>query len=191
MINYLLIGKSLEYYEKKGYKRIEAPWWVPTEIMKITFPKDKDPNEMGYFLPKNQKELVASGEQSLLYLANQSILPEGKYQTVTPCFRDEVQGPIRRKFFMKNELMIAGSNKKSDLDQIIQEALTFFKANVTDKKLLKVVKTNQGFDIEYDGIELGSYGIRKCSFLKWVYGTGLAEPRFSRAVKIAELKKDK
>ena len=186
MINYLRLGKSLEYYEKKGYQRLEAPWWVPSGIMNITKPKEVDPNEMGYFLPKNQKELVASGEQSLLYLANQGLLPKGKYQTITPCFRNEIQGPVRRKFFMKNELMIAGSQKETDLKKIIDDAYKFFKTEVPDKKILEVIKTEQGYDIEYKGIELGSYGIRSCSFLDWIYGTGLAEPRFSRALNIAK-----
>lgn len=31
-------------------------------------------------------------------------------------------------------------------------------------------------------VELGSYGARRCSFAKWVYGTALAEPRFSKVL---------
>lgn len=187
MINYLRLGKSLEFYEKKGYKRVEAPWWVPKGIMDITSPQEN--LSKGYFLEKNQKELVASGEQSFLYLANQGLLPDGKYQTITPCFRDEVQGSIRRKFFMKNELIISGSTKRSDLVKIIDDSFNFFRTQVSDKNLLEVVKTDQGFDIEYDGIEIGSYGIRSCSFLDWIYGTGLAEPRFTRALKMSRYNK--
>lgn len=37
-------------------------------------------------------------------------------------------------------------------------------------------------DIVFRGIELGSYGIREHKYLKWVYGTGLAEPRFSNVL---------
>jgi seryl-tRNA synthetase len=188
MINYLRLGKSIEFYEKKKYQRLEAPWWVPVEIMNITLPEGKDTLSSLYYLPKNQKSLVASGEQSLLYLANQGLLTKGKFQTVTPCFRDEVQGPVRRKFFMKNELMVAHSNKKSDLEKIIDDAYNFFKTQVPHKNLLSIVKTCEGFDIEYNKIEIGSYGIRQCSFLDWVYGTGVAEPRLERAIK-ASLKK--
>ena len=36
--------------------------------------------------------------------------------------------------------------------------------------------------------ELGSYGIRTCDYLKWIYGTGCAEPRLSRVLKLIELK---
>lgn len=42
-----------------------------------------------------------------------------------------------------------------------------------------MVGTTDGYDITYKGIELGSYGMRKCEFLEWVYGTGCAEPRLS------------
>ena len=182
MINYLRLGQSQEYYEALGYQRLEAPWWVPAGIMEITRPEDRTEDSI-YFLPKNQKALVASGEQSLLYLANQGLLPKGMYQTVTPCFRDEVQSPLRRKFFMKNELMIANSSSQNDLEKAIDNALSFYKTQVPDLNKLAVVTTKEGFDIEYAGIEIGSYGIRSCSFLDWIYATGLAEPRFSRAIK--------
>ena len=33
-------------------------------------------------------------------------------------------------------------------------------------------------------IELGSYGTRKYKNIEWVFGTGLAEPRLSRVLKI-------
>ena len=38
------------------------------------------------------------------------------------------------------------------------------------------------YDIDYHGIELGSYGIRHCQFLNWIYGTGCAEPRLSKVM---------
>lgn len=182
MIDYLRLGKSTEFYESRGFSRIEAPWWVPTSIMDITRPKGADPEV--YYLPKNKKALVASGEQSLLYLANQGLLTKTKIQTVTPCFRDEIQGPMRRKFFMKNELMVPFSNKESDLFLMIDDAREFFQSQVKDPSSIKVVKTEEGYDIEYHGVEIGSYGIRKCQFLEWIYGTGLAEPRMTRAMQL-------
>jgi hypothetical protein len=62
--------------------------------------------------------------------------------------------------------------------------LSFFQTQVPDQNLLKIVTTSDGYDIEYNGVEIGSYGIRKTSFLEWIYGTGLAEPRFSRSLKL-------
>lgn len=181
MIDYQKLADSLSFYEQKGYKRIEAPWWVPSSIVDITRPKDE---KEGYFLQKNQKELVASGEQSFLYLANQGLLPEGKYQTITPCFREEVQGPMRRKFFMKNELIIAGSQDTDKLNELIEDCYNFFKKYIENSNKLEIIQTDLGYDINYNNIELGSYGVRETSFLKWIYGTGIAEPRFSRALRV-------
>ena len=42
-----------------------------------------------------------------------------------------------------------------------------------------IVKTEEGYDLEVGGIEIGSYGIRKCDYLEWIYGTACAEPRMS------------
>lgn len=33
--------------------------------------------------------------------------------------------------------------------------------------------------LEYNGYELGLYGIRSSEFLDWIYATGCAEPRMS------------
>ena len=79
MIDYKIIAESISFYEKKGYSRIEAPWWVSEEILKLTAPKGVG----HYHIPKNNKCLVASGEQSFLYRANKGRLPKGKFQTTT------------------------------------------------------------------------------------------------------------
>lgn len=47
----------------------------------------------------------------------------------------------------------------------------FFKKYLPESK---VETTDIGFDIVCDNIELGSYGIRSCQFLDWIYGTGCA-----------------
>ena len=183
MIDYQKLSDSVKFYEKLGYVRIEAPWWVSPEIMRITAPKDcvKD-----YYLPNNRKCLVASGEQSFLYTAAKGRLPKGKYQTITPCFRDESIGILSKKCFMKNELIITDRVDKDMLMKIIEHAEDFFRTQVPDKNKLNVVSTDQGFDINYGVIEIGSYGIRSCEFLDWIYATGVAEPRLSRAITITE-----
>ena len=39
------------------------------------------------------------------------------------------------------------------------------------------------YDIEScNGIELGSYGIREFAGFRWIYGTGVAEPRLSLCI---------
>jgi hypothetical protein len=37
------------------------------------------------------------------------------------------------------------------------------------------------YDIEINGIEVGSYGIRSVDDVQYIYGTGLALPRYSTA----------
>ena len=182
MIDYFKIAQSIKYYEKKGFVRIEAPWWVSRDISQITKPKGVE----DFYIEKNKKVLVASGEQSFLYMANKGRLPKGQYQTVTPCFRDESIDREHKKCFIKNELIKTDSVRKKDLNKIVKLSYNFFKKYVPKKNLI-IEKTNIGYDInmiigEETSIELGSYGIRECEFLEWIYATGCAEPRLSRAL---------
>jgi len=52
--------------------------------------------------------------------------------------------------------------------KIIDKSISFYEKN--------------GFSRVED--ELGSYGIRSCEFLDWIYATGVAEPRFSSLINL-------
>jgi hypothetical protein len=186
MIDYNLLASSCDYYEIHNFKRIELPWTVTPEIDDITRPTDSLPFELKH----NGKRLIASGEQGFLYQYCKNYLPLGKFQSVTPCYRFESYNFTHQKNFIKNELIITDEVNNDKLDWIIKTAFNFFKLHLPDlfHDNLKVIKINDSYDIvlvinkiEY---ELGSYGIRKCEFLKWIYGTGLAEPRFSNLLKL-------
>lgn len=184
MIDYHLIGEAICYYEGCGYKRVEAPWLVTRSISDLTKPA----NASSYIVKKDneltEKVFVASGEQSLLYLINKGFLPVGCYQTVTPCMRNDGFDESHSKYFMKLELIRFSTDSMfdySDAADMAEEALGFFRIEANDCDKLKTVALgNDTFDIEYDGVEIGSYGVRSSKFCSWVYGTGLAEPRFSR-----------
>lgn len=180
MINYKILNDSIEYYEHFGFIRVESPWTVSEQIDDITRP----PEALSFQLKHNNKCLVASGEQSFLYLYLKNFLPKGQFQTVTPCFRYESFDFLHTKYFMKNELIKTDVVTKAELDKMIKTALGFY-SKYFSKDLLKVVESESGFDIiletDFD-YELGSYGIRKCEFLKWIYGTGCAEPRLSNLI---------
>lgn len=178
MIDYKLLNDSIDYYEKHGFSRIESPWTVSEKVDNITKPSDRIP----FQLKHNNKCLVASGEQSFLYLYLKNFLPKGQFQTVTPCFRFESFDFLHTKYFMKNELIKTDLVNIYELDMIVQKALDFYQPLF--KKELEVIKTDIGFDIEIDGKELGSYGIRICEFLEWIYGTACAEPRTSSLMKL-------
>lgn len=176
MINYSLLAHACGYYEDKGYKRIEVPWTVSAQIDDITKPADR----IHMQLKHNDKCLVASGEQSFLYLYAKDYLPKGRYQTVTPCWRYEAYDGMHAKCFMKNELIITDEVNTDTLKQIIDDAVGFFSQYLE----VEIVKTDIGYDIvsKEGGYELGSYGIRHCEYMDWVYGTGCAEPRLSRVL---------
>jgi hypothetical protein len=188
MINYANISKSLEFYEENGFTRIEVPWTVSQAVSAITKPK----HCIDYVLNHNGKTLVASGEQSFLYLYLKNHLPKGKFQAVTPCFRDETFDVLHSKYFIKNELIDTQDVSESNLMDIVGIARDFFSLFIGKDKIA-VVETKEGFDIMCvtggKQIELGSYGIRSCEFLDWVYATGCAEPRLSDVIRIVKNEK--
>lgn len=178
MINYQNIQDSIDFYEKCGFKRVESPWTVTPYISSLTRPS----NGSDYEIKHNKKVLVASGEQSFLYLYLKDFLPKGKFQTVTPCFRHELFDLTHTKYFLKNELIITENVNNDTLMEVVMMAKDFFLSKLgieNEKKMHILVNEEGGYDIEYNGIELGSYGIRSCPFLQWIYATGCAEPRLS------------
>ena len=179
MIDYALIDRSIVFYEDNNFKRIELPWTVSEMVDGITRPSDKIP----FQLKHNDKCLVASGEQSFLYLYLKNFLPLGQFQGTTPCFRNESFDFLHTKYFIKNELIKTDIVNEFELLNIVEIALKFY-GKFFNKELLTVVKTKEGYDIEIKNKELGSYGIRECEFLRWIYGTGCAEPRTSNLIKL-------
>lgn len=183
MINYRFISDSNNYYEKEGFTRIEAPWTVSKPISDITKPAYRQDFKIEY----NQKVLVASGEQSFLYLYLKQFLPKGRFQCVTPCFRSEVFDSTHTKYFIKTELIDTKNVTTESLNEIIEKCFGFFSCYLI-KKNLSIDKTESGFDINYNFLnkqyELGSYGIRECDFLSWIYATGCAEPRLSSIINL-------
>lgn len=177
MIDYKLISDSIDYYENNDFKRIESPWTVSEYVNNITKPKDKIP----FQLIHNNKCLVASGEQSFLYLYLKNFLPKGQFQTTTPCFRYESFDYSHTKYFIKNELIKTDKVNSVELENIIELCFNFFKIYIPN---VEIIKTEIGYDIEYKGNELGSYGIRECEYLKWIYATGCAEPRLSKIINL-------
>ena len=178
MIDYKLLNDSLIHYESRGFQRIEAPWTISSKVDDITRPADRIP----FQLKHNNKNLVASGEQSFLYLYLKNFLPKGRYQAITPCFRFEAFDFLHTKYFMKNELIQTDVVNSHELDKIVDLAYNFYQPYFGKK--LEIVTTEIGYNIEVEGKELGSYGIRKCEFLEWIYATGCAEPRTSSLIKL-------
>ena len=181
MIDYKILDDSLNFYEYRGFKRVETPWLVTKSISDITKPSDIP----DFTVLEKGKVLVASGEQSFLYQYNKGFLPKGQFQTITPCFREDSFDAYHSKYFIKNELIKTDHVNEDSLDYVISLAFDFFESKLGDGVYITSTRSlpdMPSYDIMFDKIELGSYGIRSCEFLDWIYGTGVAEPRFSRVI---------
>ena len=205
-IDYGVVSAAVAHYAKFGYQQIEVPWWVTAGIANITKPTGVLASS-NYKLSVNGKCLRASGEQAFLYLANKGQLSPGKYQTVTPCFRNEEYDAEHSKQFMKLELIRLLPASESATQSMVQElaghALELFKSLAGDAaafcdiihtgvkdplaetmtEQLDVVLTVPQRDGSGSNIELGSYGARRTAFATWIYGTGIAEPRFTKTLR--------
>lgn len=205
-IDYGMLARASALYEAQGFKPIEVPWRITEDILNITKPSHVQNKD--YMIQGTDKGLIASGEQGFLYLANKGVLPPGKYQTITPCYRNETHDRYHSKQFMKLELIelldpcsaieLTNARLMQDAVESMARTAKSVMSNLMNEDLLKyllIVNTGNFDEIAVPGtqqrdvtimldreIELGSYGARRTSFATWIYGTGLAEPRFSKAV---------
>lgn len=179
MINYHIIADANTYYPNLGYIPIEVPWTVTKEISDITKPIDKKDFAL---IHENNKVLVASAEQSFLYQYSKGFLPKGKFMSTSPCFRFENYDSWHHKQFIKTEIIITDVVSENMLKKLITQAFKFFSRHLPQEYLSKVQTSNSSWDINFNNIELGSYGFRSCNFLNWIYGTGVAEPRLSLTI---------
>ena len=152
---------------------------------------------------------VASAEQSFLQMQMDAVKAgkpiTGNYCAITPCFRNEPKlDDLHQPYFMKLELIswvpIDGNPTEQEiaLHRMIAHARQFFEELEKDFETETVLNAElaQGdplcvgghaFDIQSFrcGIEIGSYGIRQHKAVgRWLYGTGLAEPRYTYAVEV-------
>ena len=179
-IDWNLISQAIAFYKARGYTYVEVPWIVSEEALRVTLPAGKEG------LRTAQGALVGSAEQGFIQMMMDGQLPLGRYVTASPCFRDDTIDALHQQDFFKVELIDRFSIVRYSVDdartRLIGDASDFF-FNFESIPRLKLPKTEAGFDIELNGIEIGSYGFRQYKGFFWIYGTGLAEPRFSIARK--------
>jgi aspartyl/asparaginyl-tRNA synthetase len=190
-IDYSLLGEAVEYYTARGFKYIEVPWIVSKEADYATKPDTARAFEcilVGKSNHYSVGDFVASAEQSFLQMMFDGDLPKGKYCAVTPCFRDDEPDEIHLRNFMKLELIDTQDVDIESMWRMMRCARYFFEKYVNTR--IEPINEIQ-FDIVTQGhnIELGSYGLRShtrkvldAQFkYDWVYGTGIALPRFNIA----------
>ena len=192
-INYALIAEAVTFYESCGYKELDVPWLVSLDAVGGTLPLGHQP--MHVYGDKPYGCLVGSAEQSFMHMMEKGDLKPGRWCAVTPCFRDEQKlTETTRLNFMKVELILQFVLPLTfvlhalQVQKVWEDAVDFFTKWVT----VVTTETNpdakreidKTYDIELyrDGLELGSYGFREWRGHRWVYGTGVAEPRMSIAL---------
>ena len=176
--NWSNIAKATEYYTGVGYTYIDTPWMQPLADIKITCP-DTD----GIFKVGPKHGLVGSAEQSFIAMSLAG-LQKGRYISTGPCFRNElVFDNIHLPTFMKTEIFITDFDDEEQAFQQMMYNAHYCLVSVLgcDDAIMDAEITDDGIDILVNGIEVGSYGIREHKHIRWIYGTGLAEPRFSYA----------
>ena len=176
MIDWKYLTDAMSFYTALGYQYVEVPWWVEDDTHRLTCPNDE------MVVRSDLGALVGSSEQSFLQMSRDGKIGPGRWMACTPCFRKDVEDDIHQKTFMKVELFVNDHPSKETARMVLLDAWAFF-----ETKTIKSVIINTGpnsWDIEINGIEVGSYGYRESDDLKWVYGTGVAEPRLSKALRL-------
>lgn len=181
-INWSYINQAVAYYRGLGFKYVEAPWIVSPDSIGVTLPVGRR------HFTCNDGGLVGSAEQGFIELMRNGLLSEpdradGLYVAAGPCFRDDDVDLLHQKTFFKVELirilgLPTGQHEAQYLVKNMAKMAVEFFEDVLGEEVV-IVETAEGLDIELNDVEIGSYGYREAFGKSWVYGTGLAEPRFS------------
>ena len=182
----LRLHAVLAYWERKGYEVTPLPWMAPELAMAHTRPADALVPEPG----THEGALAASGEQAFLWMEHQGLLDPTKsgYIGWAPCFRHEKQyDKHHHHYFLKAELFAsAHDDPMARLDEMIESVSGSWRALAISegrRDLLpeRVPTGKYSVDLFVDGVELGSFGVRKNlgGTGPYLYGTALAEPRWS------------
>lgn len=182
-IDWSRLARAVTFYQARRYEYVEAPWAARDSTVAITAP---DP-EWRRGAHTDIGVLVGSAEQSFLEMSRHHGLRPGKYVACTPCFRvTEIEDEMHLRCFMKVELFQNDDLSLDALRQMKRDAAGF-----ADRELERMDApfsinwsvTPEGEDLNIGHVEIGSYGRRDHPAVGgWLYGTGVAEPRFSLAV---------
>lgn len=189
-----VIYRAMTYWRNRGFIPMRVPMCVGKKAMAHTAPPGAQDHR---YLHVDGDFYVASSEQSFLQMENRgqlNMVPgRSQYMALTPCFRGMEADDTHYDIFLKLELFAVPESDDKESGEMLACELAFQSKDLLevlgelDSDRLKVVDTDIGFDVEYNGLELGSFGTRQTITGKWyVYGTGLAEPRYSLAVELSE-----
>jgi len=166
-------------YAELGFQDLPQPWVASHEATHATLPSGVLPCEL------NGQILVGSAEQAFIDRMLTHQMPQGRWQATTPCFRNEpVLDALHKPYFIKLELIhYMPSMADAELETMILQVRWVLGTLIPDGgPTIKIEPTDIGWDLTLHGQEIGSYGIREYAGHRWIYGTGIAEPRFTTIV---------
>lgn len=169
-----LINTAYLYYLLRGYQPLTAPMLVDKDIVELTLPTDRKAHK------HLDKYYVGSAEQSFYQLIKGGFKPDGSYMMLTPCQRSEINDELHLDIFLKVELV--STNKHYTV--IAKDVHDFYTALGQSAEVIVPKNDPSNIDLEINDIEVGSFGFREYNGYIINYGTGLALPRYSQAIKM-------
>lgn len=188
-IDWARVVQAANFYQTVGYKQVDLPWTVDRKFSMATCP---DP---AFLVESSLGDLVGSAEQSFIQQDYLGLLGKGKFQAITPCFRRETTlDDLHQPSFLKLELYVNEGDLFAAMREMARGAQTVAMEVVRERAIATEImlpapvleEIDGGLDLTIGGIELGSYGVRSFEHVAWAFGTGLAEPRLSSAIKLLE-----
>lgn len=180
-----LFRAEMYYRTRVGSQYVETPWIVDEDVALITTDSQEIRTSRG--------RLVGSAEQGFIQLWRDGELREpGLYHSISPCFRDDVRDDLHERHFMKLELfylLSANENFDSTAHRLMGYAQEIFRIEGLETDIEVTGAGTYDLVSRKKRIEVGSYGCRMANFgphanFAWAYATGMALPRFSRALEL-------
>lgn len=177
-----LIADAYSWWSR-WFRAKRVPALVDPDVMKHTCPPGVHDNRL---YGEGTDTVVASAEQSFLQLEKDGELESGDWMALTPCYREEsVYDETHLPVFLKLELIRLADDvnfyTRSEALWLAGQMQKFF--DEFYGMPTEVIETEDGWDVMYGDLELGSFGVRRTLRGKsYIYGTGLAEPRASIAL---------
>lgn len=171
------LARMGEHYTRLGFQDLPQPWVASHRAIHATLPTGAASTTLN-----DGQILVGSAEQAFIDCMLAGRMRPGRWQATTPCFRREpVFDALHHPYFMKLELIdYMPESAEAALESMVRQV-----SCALDNLLpiggvaIQTEKTEIGWDLTLRGQEIGSYGIREHAGHQWVYGTGIAEPRFT------------
>jgi hypothetical protein len=176
-INYARLAHAQAFFKGRGYQNVETPWLVTPQAVRATTPIPE------VIIETIRGVLVNSGEQGFIQKMVDGELTPGMYQTLTPCFVDLSNGETAgAEYYEQIELLCyMPDDVRTVYEQMINDVMACY-FEISDAESFDARQNEDGVEIAFNNIVVGKYGIRAMGNHKWVYGTGLTEPRFTLAV---------